>query len=948
MRSIKRTLAALAVVCALCTGSASAAPYMVVDLATGGVTYEDGGPSDYTNDVYKTTKMVFRKVPAGTYAVQGGMTASMEKDYYIGVYEVTVGQYALMQNPNAAVAATAANMKPKAGVSYSALRGYNQGAYVPKATSPLGKLGKKVRAATGDRSISFDLPTEAMWEVAARAMPSGDDSHAAWEWFFGATDSDLGDHAWFEGNGGGAIHAVGLKQPNAWGLYDMYGNVWEWCRDHYQGEMSGDQAGNTTASGYNRVIRGGGFGDDSTCCRSGVRYCEYYNNTVTDRGFRIATCEPSGETQTDLGAAAGSVGSYMVVDLATGGVAYERGTPADYTNAVYKTTKMVFRKVPAGKYAVQGGMTASMEKDYYVGVYEVTVGQYALMTNRNASVAATAANMVPNPYSWYDVIRGTGDGSQDPTATSPIGKLTAAVRSATGDGAYLFDLPSEAMWEVAARAMPARDTSHATWEWFFDESGADIARYAWYLPVAGGEAREVGTVTPNDWGFFDMYGNAFEWCRDHYSAQMACTQEGDTLSSDERRVLRGGGYDAAKALCTSSYRGSGEYNFASHSDGFRLSWIVPDSAPLGQVEIDADGDGVTDVVVTVTGEGEGAGSIADNGDGSYDVTGEATIELVGEDGETVATIEVPAGETVTVGGDGTTTVEDGESVTVAVDNGDGTTTTTTVNGPAVVNPDGTVDIGDGGSASSVTTDEGGEIVKVELDIDGDGEPEVVVTPTGEGAGSIADNGDGTYDVTGGATIELVGEDGETFGTIEVPAGETVTVGGDGTTTVDSGESVTVTVGNGDGTTTATTVNGPAVVNPDGTVHGGGGSGIGEGGGTTVEEAATLTKLVTITAWHPIADSGAWRLVFETPEDSVVGDPSNLRPDKSFSLKYATQLGLLASGATPGDGESVGYLSFAIDATSVSDETLTVTVTVLDVGQVSLRNVFLRVTDPRND
>ena len=127
--------------------------------------------------------------------------------------------------------------------------------------------------------------------------------------------------------------------------------------------------------------------------------------------------------------------------------------------------------------------------------------------------------------------------------------------------------------------------------------------------------------------------------------------------------------------------------------------------------------------------------------------------------------------------------------------------------------------------------------------------------------------------------------------------------------------------------------GPATIGPDGTV---------------VKETATLTKPVKITAWHPIADSGNWRLVFETPADSLEGDLSNLRPDESFSLKYATQVGLLAEGSTPGDGESQGYLSFRIDRATFEDETLTVTLMVLDIGRMSLRNMFLCVTDPRND
>ena len=175
-----------------CHATGSQGTYMVVDLATGSSTCETGVPTDYTNDVYKTTKMVFRKVPAGTYAVQNGtVQATMTNDYYVGIYEVTAGQYKLMQNPETVVTATDANMKPKASISYNTLRGTRDAAVEPTAASPIGKLTALVRA--GGVSGLFDLPTEAMWEVAARAMPAGDNSHASWPWHFGTSSSAQGD-----------------------------------------------------------------------------------------------------------------------------------------------------------------------------------------------------------------------------------------------------------------------------------------------------------------------------------------------------------------------------------------------------------------------------------------------------------------------------------------------------------------------------------------------------------------------------------------------------------------------------------------------------------------------------------------------------------------------------------------------------------------------------------
>jgi len=104
-------------------------------------------------------------------------------------------------------------------------------------------------AALGARSgIRFRLPTEAEWEYVCKAGKSGQDY------------GELGDIAWFNENSNNETHPVGQKKPNAWGLYDMLGNVWEWCQDWY-GSYPGSPQVNPTGpeSGSSRVIRGGSW-----------------------------------------------------------------------------------------------------------------------------------------------------------------------------------------------------------------------------------------------------------------------------------------------------------------------------------------------------------------------------------------------------------------------------------------------------------------------------------------------------------------------------------------------------------------------------------------------------------------------------------------------------------------------------------------------------------------
>ncbi len=116
----------------------------------------------------------------------------------------------------------------------------------------------------------YRLPTEAEWEFACRAGTTTD-------YYFGDDPAKLGEYAWFEKNSAGRPHAIGQKKPNPLGLYDMSGNVWQWCNDFYQPDYYKDAPKKDPrgpAAGKTKVVRGGAwrFSDDN--CRSGYRYNE--------------------------------------------------------------------------------------------------------------------------------------------------------------------------------------------------------------------------------------------------------------------------------------------------------------------------------------------------------------------------------------------------------------------------------------------------------------------------------------------------------------------------------------------------------------------------------------------------------------------------------------------------------------------------------------------------
>ena len=118
------------------------------------------------------------------------------------------------------------------------------------------------------------LPTEAEWEYACRAETTGDYA------------GNLDDLAWYAKNSGGQTHPVGQKQPNAWGLYDMHGNVWEWCWDWYGASLPGGNDPIGPATGSYRVLRGGGWGGGANYCRTTNRIYDGPTYSVNDIGFR--------------------------------------------------------------------------------------------------------------------------------------------------------------------------------------------------------------------------------------------------------------------------------------------------------------------------------------------------------------------------------------------------------------------------------------------------------------------------------------------------------------------------------------------------------------------------------------------------------------------------------------------------------------------------------------
>jgi formylglycine-generating enzyme required for sulfatase activity len=204
---------------------------------------------------------------------EGPQTRVVIRDgFYLGKHEVTQGEYQALMGVNPSI--NAGNpLRPVEKLSW-----YEAMEFCERLTTQAERDG------TLPEGWQFRLPTEAEWEYACRAGTTtrfsyGDDK----------TELQLGDFGWFTRNSDSMTHPVGLKQPNAWGLYDLHGNVWEWCLDRWGGLLPGSSVTNAPAAarGTLRAARGGSWLYEARSCRSANRDDYSAANKCGDLGMRV-------------------------------------------------------------------------------------------------------------------------------------------------------------------------------------------------------------------------------------------------------------------------------------------------------------------------------------------------------------------------------------------------------------------------------------------------------------------------------------------------------------------------------------------------------------------------------------------------------------------------------------------------------------------------------------
>jgi formylglycine-generating enzyme required for sulfatase activity len=425
----------------------------------------------------------------------------------------------------------------------------------------------------------FRLPTEAEWEYACRAGTNGDYS------------GNIEQMVWFDVTSEGLIHPVALKKPNPWGLYDMYGNVWEWCEDIYYWNYKNTPADGSAALmpdvpadvASRRALRGGCCCSPKESCRSSSRYGAYRLFRQCTTGFRIVRCAKpvarrpgrpaytakktnkppvsGAEHPSKLTLTVDNIDFNLVhIDPGT----FTMGSEHNYVDE-YKWTY----ELPAHK--------VSIDYSYYMGTTEVTLEQFSLFVADTGYVTDAEkqgwAFNAGGEKGWHDIIcqdwRFPGYVQTDNEPVTHIGWYDAVafcqwLSEKTGRDVRL---PTEAEWEYACRAGTTGDYAGTLGEMAWCQWTTDTIT----------RTHPVAQKKPNSWGLYDMHGNVWEWVQDtwHAKAEGAPSDGSAWLDSPDkpnRGVVRGGSFNNPPWLLRSYIRMMTPIGCRVHfNNGFRIA-----------------------------------------------------------------------------------------------------------------------------------------------------------------------------------------------------------------------------------------------------------------------------------------------------------------------------------------------------------------------------------------
>lgn len=521
----------------------------------------------------KDIELEMIKCPAGEF-LMGSPKGEMGRDlkeiqhkvilsdsFMIGKYEVTQKQYKAVMGKNPSKFKN--DSQPVELVNWNDAKEFCE------------KLNTKFSSSIPS-GFKFDLPTEAQWEYACRAGTNSAFNNGK-ELTTEYKCDNLDEVGWYAKNSKFTTHPVGQKQPNSWGIYDMQGNVSEWCRDYDGSFVEGEAKDpNGPEKGTDRVIKGGNYNVNAKFCRSAIRLNANPKTKDMKTGFRVALIPVGSGTEINF-ASKTETPQNIASQPKENTPAKTSETTTTATNSQNNDTKqdwtysdlnlqMVYCK--SGKFKMGSpenelGRTkgsdldaneVSIDKDFYIGKYEVTQKLFSDVMGEKPSRYADDKKPVES-VSYYQAVE----------FCKKLNELTKDKRPA----GYEFALPTEMQWEYACRA--SCETSLNNGKQISAEKGncAELNDIAWYKANSDKITHEVGTKKPNSWNIFDMHGNVAEWCLDAYNGNEIAKE----VNNNSKCIVKGGTYFYEPAKNRSASRGATAPNTLSSGIGFRVALI---------------------------------------------------------------------------------------------------------------------------------------------------------------------------------------------------------------------------------------------------------------------------------------------------------------------------------------------------------------------------------------
>jgi formylglycine-generating enzyme required for sulfatase activity len=515
----------------------------------------------------------FKKDNADDWAAQEIQhEVSITKGFYMGAYAVTQEEYEQVMGNNPSFFSAAGRGRDKVA-GLNTRRFPVEWVSWDDATEFCKKLSQK-------EGKTYRLPTEAEWEYACRAGTKTPFS-------FGDTIStDQANYAGKAvfGNGKKGVDRerptpVGSFPPNAFGLYDMHGNVWQWCQDwldqdYYQKSPGNDPINESPGKLKSRVLRGGSWHNSPSEARSAGRFLAPAILRNWNYGFRVVAAisragekPKSGPAETESSEPSGkvitnSIGMKLVY-IPPG--RFVMGSPKSEQEQSKKDSRV-------GDWAAQEIQhEVAIAKGFYMGVSAVTQEEYEIVTGKNPS--------------WFSA---AGGGKEDvaglntrrfPVETVSWNDATEFCRKLSQKEAKTYRLPTEAEWEFACRAGTKTAFS------FGDTISTDQANYNGSAVFGNGKkgvSRErpmpVGSFPANAFGLNDMHGNVNQWCQDWYDYnyyRKSPRNDPVNETAGELRVLRSGSWGSYPGILRSANRSGSTPDYRNRTIGFRVVMTLP-------------------------------------------------------------------------------------------------------------------------------------------------------------------------------------------------------------------------------------------------------------------------------------------------------------------------------------------------------------------------------------